>query len=100
MGTNRKPFSDDEANDLCKRYVPLVRKIAGRYRDKGIHFGELESAGLAGLVRASRRFDPSRSVPFGGYAKPWIRGCILELFKPGKDAFRIRFAERPRLQSR
>jgi RNA polymerase sigma factor (sigma-70 family) len=68
-------------NALCERYLPLAYAIAGRYRDKGIDIEDLRAAGLTGLVRASRKFDSERGVPFGGYAKPWIRGEITALFK-------------------
>jgi RNA polymerase sigma factor (sigma-70 family) len=44
------------------------------------------SAGLLGLVKASRRFDPDRGVPFGGFAKHWIKGEITALFKPTSAA--------------
>ena len=69
-----------EANDLCKRYRPLARKIANDYRDRGIHFEDLRSAAYLGLVLASRKFDPTRGA-FGPYAKPWIKGEITALFK-------------------
>jgi RNA polymerase sigma factor (sigma-70 family) len=84
-GSKLQVLSDEDANDLCERYMPLVRKIAGRYCGRGINFGELESAGLMGLVHASRKFDPARGA-FGAYAKHHIRGEILACFKPGKDA--------------
>jgi hypothetical protein len=88
IGKDRRKLqvlSDDDANNLAERYIPLVRKIAGRYSGRGISFGELESAGLTGLVLASRKFDPTRGA-FGAYAKHHIRGEILACFKPGKDA--------------
>jgi RNA polymerase sigma factor (sigma-70 family) len=47
---------------------------------------ELRSAGLLGLVQASKRFDPERGIAFGSYAQYWIKGQILELFKPKADA--------------
>jgi RNA polymerase sigma factor (sigma-70 family) len=73
------------ANDLCDRYRPLALKIAGDYRDRGIHFEDLRSAAYLGLVSASRKFDPARGA-FGPYAKPWIKGEITRLFKPNADA--------------
>ena len=47
---------------------------------------ELRAAILLGLVQASKQFDPQRGIPFGGYAQFWIKGEILELFKPDGDA--------------
>ncbi len=73
------------SNELCVRYLPLAMKLAGRYSNKGLSHDELKSAALLGLVRAARKFDPSRGA-FGPYAKHWIRGEITGLFKPAPDA--------------
>jgi RNA polymerase sigma factor (sigma-70 family) len=80
---NFQGLSDEDANDLCKRYLPLAYKTAGKYRDRGIDLDELRSAGIAGLVEASRKYDPQRG-PFGPYAKSWIKGGITALFKEAK----------------
>jgi RNA polymerase sigma factor (sigma-70 family) len=79
-------FSEENANDLCVRFRPLAFSIAGKYRNRGVARHELRSAGLLGLVKAARKFDPERGVPFGGFAQHWIRGEILSLFKPTRDA--------------
>jgi RNA polymerase sigma factor (sigma-70 family) len=79
-------LSEKEANDLCLQFDRLVCKIAHRYRGKCIEFDELKAAGLLGLVTASRKFDRSRGIPFGGYAQHWIAGAIKDLFRPGKYA--------------
>jgi RNA polymerase sigma factor for flagellar operon FliA len=51
----------------------MARKIGARLdRD------ELVAAGREGLLDAARRFDPTRSVPFGAYATYRIRGAILD----------------------
>ena len=72
---------DEDADDLCLRYRPLALSIASKYSNRGVALDDLRSAGLFGLVLASKRFDPDRGIAFGGYAKHWIRGQILELFK-------------------
>ena len=74
-------LSDDDAADLCLKYQRLAFKIAGEYRNRGVALDELRAAGLFGLVLASTKFDPDRSIAFGGYAKHWIKGQILDLFK-------------------
>src|SRR6478752_112638 len=82
--TNLIVGEDDEetqaANDLCLSYLPLAYKIAGRYRDKGVNIEELRSAGVTGLVLASRKFNPHRGA-FGSYAEYWIKGEITALLK-------------------
>ncbi len=79
----------EDANDLCLRYRPLAMKIACSYRNRGVDLDELRSAGLLGLVLATKKFDPDRGIAFGGYAQYWIKGQILELFKPKADAIGI-----------
>ena len=87
--TKLQALSDEDANDLCLSYRPLAFSIAGRYRNKGVALDELRSAALLGLVKATKRFDPDRGIPFGGYAQHWVRGEILTLFKPNRDALSL-----------
>lgn len=77
-------LSNEDQNDLCERYLPLALKTASKYRDRGIDIDDLRSAGLTGLVLASRRYDP-RLGAFGAYAKFSIKGQITELFKKKKS---------------
>jgi RNA polymerase sigma factor (sigma-70 family) len=83
---NLQVLSDEDANDLCLSYQPLAFSIAGQYFNKGIELDELRSAALLGLLKASRKFDPIRGVPFGAYAAHWIKGEVRALFKPKADA--------------
>lgn len=39
---------------------------------------DLVSAGVVGLIDAVDRFDPSRGVPFEAFARPRVRGSILD----------------------
>ena len=82
----KRALSQEEADDFCLRYRPLALKIASQYFNRGIEVDDLCSAGMFGLVLATKKFYPDRGVPFGGYAKFWIKGQILELFKPKADA--------------
>lgn len=81
IGAEEDEFQALSPNDLCEQYVPLAHKIARSYSGKGIYIDDLESAGYWGLLLASRKFDPARGVPFGGYAQHWIKGEIRALFK-------------------
>src|SRR6476646_2871238 len=73
--TNLIVGEDDEetqaANDLCKRYLPLARKIASRYRGRGVDYEDLRSAAELGLTLGSRKFDPRKGA-FGPYVTFWI----------------------------
>lgn len=55
----------------------LVNQLASRY-PRHIDRAELWSAGAAGLVDASRRYDAATGVPFARYASIRIRGAIID----------------------
>jgi RNA polymerase sigma factor (sigma-70 family) len=76
-------LSDEEANELCEKYLPLAYRTAGLYMGRGVAPDEVRSASVAGLFEASRRYDPQRG-PFGPYARLWCKGEISALFKDAK----------------
>jgi RNA polymerase sigma factor for flagellar operon FliA len=55
----------------------IARRIA-RVVGPSAELAELVSYGRMGLLDASRRFDPSRGVPFRGYASFRVRGAIID----------------------
>lgn len=79
MEQSRKPTIAAEA------HLGLVHLCANRFRDRGIEYEELYSAGCFGLVKAANAFDPSRGVCFSTYAVPVILGEIRRLFREGSS---------------
>jgi RNA polymerase sigma factor FliA len=74
------------ANDLAISYLPLVRSIArqlfaGLPVGSCLEFEDLLQAGFVGLVSAARNYDPNTPVAFAVYAKPRIRGEILDTLR-------------------
>jgi RNA polymerase sigma factor for flagellar operon FliA len=66
---------------LLKKYLPLVRNVAGRMAigfPRSVELSDLINTGVIGLVEAFRNFDPDRGVKFETYAVPRIRGAILD----------------------
>jgi RNA polymerase sporulation-specific sigma factor len=61
----------------------LVHLCANRFRNRGIEYEELYSAGCIGLVKAVKAFDDTRGVKFSTYAVPVILGEIKRLFRDG-----------------
>ena len=55
----------------------IARRIA-REVGSSAELAELLSYGREGLLDAARRFDPSRGVPFRGYASFRVRGAIID----------------------
>lgn len=78
--------------------LQLVRQLAGtlvRRLPSHITLDELVAQGNLGLVEARRRYDPSRGVPFAGFAAPRIRGAMIDALRHEDPVTR---AERARLQ--
>lgn len=77
MEQSRQPAVAAEA------HLGLVHLCAKRFRERGIEYEELYSAGCLGLVKAANAFDPERGVCFSTYAVPVILGEIRRLFREG-----------------
>ncbi len=58
----------------CRRFLPMARRLAWRYRRGGEPVDDLVQVASLALVKAIERFDPGRGVPFSGYAVPTIVG--------------------------
>jgi RNA polymerase sigma factor for flagellar operon FliA len=76
-GTATVPTEDA----LVREYLPLVHyavsEIAARI-PRHVGRDDLVSAGMIGLVQATRGFDPSRGNSFSRFANVRIRGAILD----------------------
>lgn len=64
-------------------HLGLVHLCANRFRNRGIEYDELYSAGCVGLLKAVKAFDSNRGVQFSTYAVPVILGEIKRLFRDG-----------------
>ena len=72
-----------EDEDFIQNNLGIVHLCANKFRNKGIEYEEMFSAGCIGLVKAMKAFDPSRNVKFSTYAVPVILGEIKCLFRDG-----------------
>jgi len=59
----------------------LVHACCKHFKDKGIDYDDLFSAGCMGLVKAIKNFDDSRGLKLSTYAVPVILGEIKRLFR-------------------
>ena len=75
MKREQRPSAEDN--------LGLVHLCANRFRNRGIPYEDLYSAGCEGLVKAAAAFDTDRGVQFSTYAVPVILGEIKRLFRDG-----------------
>lgn len=64
---------------LIEASMPMISQLARTYRSGRVHRQELLQEGAVGVLRALERFDPTRGVPFGGYAAWWVRHAMQQL---------------------
>src|SRR5271155_3334962 len=70
-----------ERNELVMQELSQVYYIASRIRERlprHIELEDLVSAGVIGLLEASRSFDSTKNAQFKTFAKFRIRGAILD----------------------
>ncbi len=67
----------------AEEILGLVHLRANKFRNRGIEYADLYSAGCVGLLKAVRAFDETRGVRFSTYAVPVILGEIKRLFRDG-----------------
>lgn len=70
-----------DGEDLVMQELPQVYYIAARIRERlpqHVEMEDLVSAGVIGLIEATRSFDGSKNVQFKTFAKFRIRGAILD----------------------
>ena len=58
--------------------LPMVRRLASRYRGAALGAEDALGVGAVALVEAGRRFDPSHGVPFAGFAFRRVKGAMRD----------------------
>jgi RNA polymerase sigma-B factor len=75
--------------ELVRRFLPLARSLAMRYRSGGEPSDDLVQVASLGLIGAIDRFDPERGVPFPAFAAPTILGELRRHFRDRVWALRV-----------
>ncbi|MDI3257251.1 MAG: FliA/WhiG family RNA polymerase sigma factor [Kyrpidia sp.] len=75
MEKQDRPYPFDVA-----AYLPMVEHMARRMKSriKPVPLEDLVSFGTLGLLEAARRYDPNLKTPFEAFAKPRIRGAMID----------------------
>lgn len=73
---------DMRARDqLISANLKFVINVAKKYKNSGVPFSDIISAGNMGLLRALEKFDSEKGVKFITYAVFWIRTTISDFIK-------------------
>jgi RNA polymerase sigma-B factor len=67
--------------ELLKRFLPLARKLAGRYINPYEPIDDQVQVASLGLLAAIDRFDPDRGSAFTSFAVPTILGELKRYFR-------------------
>jgi RNA polymerase sigma-B factor len=68
-------------DQLVISHVRLARSLARRFAHHGESMDDLEQVAMVALVKAARRFDPSRDIRFATYATSSILGELKRHFR-------------------
>jgi RNA polymerase sigma factor (sigma-70 family) len=86
----RAAAGDAEARArVVERAVPLLRRWARAYAGRGVDPDDLVQDAVVGLLRALARFDPGRGVPFGAYARHWVRQALQQSVAESMRPYRL-----------
>lgn len=69
--------------------IPLVRKIARKFINKGLEYADLIQEGNIGLIKAVHKFNPDKGLKFSTMATNWIRQSISRAINDKANTIRM-----------
>ena len=84
MSTQTKEKNHDVTNDIVVQYMPAVRAMSFRLKERlpsSIDVNDLISIGLEEMIKLSRRYDITQNDSFWGYAKKRVYGSMLDFLR-------------------
>jgi len=85
----RADRSAENRERAFRRYLPLARSLAARYRSSGEPLDDLQQVAGIGLLNAIDRFDPARGTAFSSFAVPTILGELKRHFRDRTWSVRV-----------
>ncbi|MBY8879710.1 SigB/SigF/SigG family RNA polymerase sigma factor [Actinacidiphila acidipaludis] len=81
MAASRGAEREALRQELVMAWMPMARRLARRYRDRGEFAEDLEQVAALGLIKAVDGFDPGYGHAFATYAVPTIDGELKRHFR-------------------
>ena len=73
---------EESRRQLVESFLPAIRGLARRFAAGGrVRRSELTQEGIAGLLFATRLYDPRIGTPFWAYASFWVRKAMQDLLE-------------------
>lgn len=76
-------------DELVRRYLPLARRLARRYKRSSVALEDLSQVASMALVRSINNFDPDRGTAFTPYAALSILGELRRYFRDSTWALHV-----------
>ncbi|MFW6113719.1 MAG: sigma-70 family RNA polymerase sigma factor [Actinomycetota bacterium] len=82
--------NDPEAKELFfARYEDLLHSFAHKYRSDRLPYEDAYQLAALGLMKAVRRFDPSRGISFITFAYPTVEGELKKHYRDHLEIIRL-----------
>lgn len=75
------PERDRIRQEVIQAWIPMAKRLARNFRNRGESLEDLEQVASLGLVKAVGRYDPSRGCAFESFAVPTIVGEVKRHFR-------------------
>ncbi|GGQ71517.1 SigB/SigF/SigG family RNA polymerase sigma factor [Couchioplanes azureus] len=76
-------------DETIAAWLPMARRLARRYAQRGEALEDLTQTATIGLIKAVDRFDPVLGADFVGYALPTILGELKRYFRDRAWSIRV-----------
>lgn len=67
----------------------FVYSMANKYASSGVPFADLVNAGMLGLIKAAKKFNPDRESKFISFATSWVQHEMIKVIRETRFPCRV-----------